>query len=217
MMGEYYSRMNKYVVLACISGGVFLAMLLFMQFDPDDYLMLDTWATHFARPFQTVPWVDWFAALTWLGSVTGIGVVAIATAAIVHRTPGLVLRLATLLAAEALSVEAVKSLIGRIRPDALPGIGPLHSFSFPSGHSASIIALYGFIAIVFIPRLPTRPLRIALAVLVLLIVLGVGVSRIVLAAHFFSDVLAGYLLGALWLALTLLTLPARERRASAVG
>ncbi|HWM02820.1 MAG TPA: phosphatase PAP2 family protein [Actinophytocola sp.] len=57
--------------------------------------------------------------------------------------------------------------------------------------------------LVFLPLLH-RTARRGLTVLAVAIVLTVGFTRMALGAHFLSDVLAGWLLGALWLLLTTL-------------
>lgn len=100
-----------------------------------------------------------------------------------------------------LSVSLVKSLIGRVRPPALPWLGQLHSYSFPSGHSASGMMLYGFVAIVVFLYMKKSLEKNLLLLALPLLILGIGISRIVLAAHYGSDVLAGFLLGGLWLSL----------------
>ena len=62
-------------------------------------------------------------------------------------------------------------------------------YSFPSGHSASSAAVYGSVARKMKPKLFT--------VLAFLLPLLVGFSRVVVGAHFPTDVLVGWALGAL--------------------
>ncbi|MGF6160251.1 membrane-associated phospholipid phosphatase [Ensifer sp. KUDG1] len=93
-------------------------------------------------------------------------------------------------------VHTLKVLIGRARPELFAELGAysLTPFatsdlyeSFPSGHSTAAGAFFGVFAML-LPRL--RPLFLVLA-------LTIGVSRVIVGAHYPSDVAAGLLLG-LW-------------------
>ena len=103
--------------------------------------------------------------------------------------------------ASTLSTHLLKLVFVRPRPDVL--LNQLETFSFPSGHATAAIALYGVLAYIF-SQLPKKTPRryVALIVLLLLIVL-VGFSRIYLGFHYLSDVIAGYAVGALWLAVSI--------------
>ncbi|MDB5194963.1 MAG: phosphoesterase PA-phosphatase [Parcubacteria group bacterium] len=200
------------LAFTAVFGAAFIALVGFMQFDPDDFVRMDAFAASLTHPLQTLPWVEFFIAITTLGSVTGVVAIAL-LAAVLLRSREAFIRLALLLIGESASVELIKSSIHRIRPDALPWIGALHSYSFPSGHATSAMALFGFIAIMGARRLHARYERIGLILLCAFLILAIGASRIVLAAHYFSDVLAGYLLGAFWVSFVLfLPLPKRVAR-----
>ena len=74
-----------------------------------------------------------------------------------------------------------------------------HSFSFPSGHAAIAVALYGFMAYFLIRNLKHISLKILTLITGIFIALLIGFSRMYLGVHYFSDVWAGFLIGALWL------------------
>lgn len=72
------------------------------------------------------------------------------------------------------------------------------SSSFPSGHATMAMALYGFIFYTIWTHEKhhlKNPFIIFLGILILL----VGASRLYLGVHYLSDVLAGYVIGLLWL------------------
>jgi len=107
--------------------------------------------------------------------------------------------LAVVLAVTAVLVFTLKAIIERARPCAsLDGIHALvfaapKDFSFPSGHAAGSFAFTVFLAKVLLRR-PT-PARRAMAIGLVTLAVGVGLSRIALGVHFPGDVIAGAILG----------------------
>ncbi len=92
----------------------------------------------------------------------------------------------------------LKTLINRPRP--LESIYVETSASFPSAHAALAIAIYGFLAFAALRHLKNWTVKLnAFFACVVLMVL-IGLSRLYLGVHFFSDVWNGYILGLVWLA-----------------
>jgi undecaprenyl-diphosphatase len=95
--------------------------------------------------------------------------------------------LATLILSHVL-VQLVKRTVARLRPAALPGCVALvrepDRFSFPSGHATATMSL----ALAYGTAFP------AWALSLLVLALLVGFSRVRLAVHYPSDVLAGQLI-----------------------
>ena len=94
----------------------------------------------------------------------------------------------------------LKALFRRARPLHDHGFIVEHSWSFPSGHAFGAIVFYGALAYVLLRLLPPRWHRAVIAVAVTMVGL-IGISRIALQVHYFSDVLAGFASGAVWLLL----------------
>ncbi len=98
--------------------------------------------------------------------------------------------------------ETFKMLINRPRPiaDLVKQIAtPLTSPGFPSQHVLFFMSLYGFLLYLAYTKLKNGPLRTILISVFAAMIFLVALSRIYLGAHWFSDVLGGYLLGFIWL------------------
>jgi undecaprenyl-diphosphatase len=109
-------------------------------------------------------------------------------------------------------VQLVKVIVERPRPEANSTLAEAGGFSFPSAHSATSVAVYATIAFILIRASRHGHSRIAVASLAAALVLAVGFSRVLLGAHYPTDVLAGWTFGALvaslcWLVASRMPLP----------
>jgi undecaprenyl-diphosphatase len=75
--------------------------------------------------------------------------------------------------------------------------------SFPSGHALNLTAIFGFLVYLVYVHIRSGWLRRLVMTLLALPILTIGLARVYAGAHWPSDVLGGYLLGLLWLALTI--------------
>ena len=96
-------------------------------------------------------------------------------------------------------VAVLKSVYERARPD-LGTVIPLpHSYSFPSGHAATAIVLYGALGLLLAERASSRLRAVGWLVGAALLAFAIGTSRVLLNVHFVSDVAAGFAVGLAWL------------------
>jgi membrane-associated phospholipid phosphatase len=100
----------------------------------------------------------------------------------------------------------VTAAVQRDRPDVVHLDPAPPTSSFPSGHTAAAVALYGCIAVIVIRELHPRWLAMLIAVLCWCVPVIVGASRLYRGMHHPTDVLFGYIGGGLWLAIVLATL-----------
>jgi undecaprenyl-diphosphatase len=91
--------------------------------------------------------------------------------------------------------DACKVFFHRARPEYWFAVHET-SRSYPSGHAVLVVAFYGFwTAVAWQSKLPDaakRWIRLAFAVLAI----AIGWSRLALGAHYVTDLVGGYLLGA---------------------
>jgi undecaprenyl-diphosphatase len=98
------------------------------------------------------------------------------------------------------------------RPRPVPFFGPIpRTYSFPSGHSLFSFCFYGVLAGLLTGRVRSTPARVLIWLVAALLALSIGLSRIYLGVHYPSDVIAGYLTGAIWAA-TMVALDRVRRR-----
>lgn len=97
-------------------------------------------------------------------------------------------------------IPVSKAVIGRARPVVeVPLVETPVNASFPSGHAMTAVVLWGTLTLIALPvvRRATRPWLVA----ALVVLVGVvGFTRLALGVHFLSDVVAGWTMGAAWLA-----------------
>jgi membrane-associated phospholipid phosphatase len=161
---------------------------------------LDIAANGFFGPYRHTPLIESFLWITTLGAgPTVLAVVIVASGLLATGERRALVRPLWLvyLGMEA-TVWSTKYAVGRIRPDFISAASAL-SPSFPSGHSAGSIAIYGFLAYVIALRLTDARQRAGIYLFTGGVVLAVGFSRIFLSLHFVTDVIAGYLIGGFWL------------------
>lgn len=170
------------VVWQVVAGGVLLA---------DDLVVGAEVREH------RYPWlVDVAAGVTAFGAAVVQGVLLVAVGVVVAwRVRGAGPLLVAGGAGLALGVAAggAKLLIGRARP---PVLDALHSggTSFPSGHTTSTTVAFG-IGYLLLTGLLSQRWRRPLAGAAIVVPVLVGLSRLYLDLHWFSDVLAGWALG----------------------
>ncbi len=97
---------------------------------------------------------------------------------------------------------SLKSLTRRPRPDH-PMVEGVTNFSFPSGHAFMSVAFYGLLIWLAAKYIPEKWKRNLLILLLTVLMLTIGFSRMYLRMHYTSDVIAGYSIGIIWLMLVL--------------
>ena len=143
---------------------------------------------------------------TWLGSTAVIVPVALVVGCffVLRRRQWRPLALLAIGVAIAVGLyDIVKPLVNRPRPPPAIWIGHYSGAAFPSGHATLSIAFYTILCVVLGAGRSPR-VKSALWSSAAIVVLVVGASRIYLGAHWLTDVVGGYALGAAWAAIVVI-------------
>jgi membrane protein DedA with SNARE-associated domain/membrane-associated phospholipid phosphatase len=149
----------------------------------------------------TPPLTTFFLIVTALGSIEAmvlLGVVVATFLAWGRRWVFLGSWLAAV-AGSAVLNRLLKGLFERPRPHFEHPLLVESSFSFPSGHAMESFVVYGMLAYFAVLAFRTWESRVAVVFGAALLVVLIGFSRMYLGVHYFSDVLAGYAAGGVWL------------------
>jgi undecaprenyl-diphosphatase len=184
--------------LAAAFLSIFLFAWLAESVAKDQTAQFDSYIRAAVHQWATPALTRFMFAVTWMGSV-GLAIVAILAFALFRHflwRRAAIWLLVTLTGAAILSL-GLKSAFHRPRPVPFFGHMP-HTYSFPSGHSLFSFCLYGVLAGLLADRAQSKLLRVLIWVIAAALILTIGLSRIYLGIHYPSDVLAGYLAGAIW-------------------
>ena len=108
-------------------------------------------------------------------------------------------------------VRLLKAHFERTRPVHEHTLTDSSGWSFPSGHAAGAMLVYGMLAYLMVRHTPGR-WHIPIAFISILLISFVGFSRVILQVHYLSDVLAGFVVAATWIALCVSAFEALRRR-----
>jgi membrane-associated phospholipid phosphatase len=169
----------------------------------DPLVLLDV-RLHNSVPLFRSTAMTWFMlALTEIGSPAVLWVVCIGGAliALSRGNRRLAATLVLAIAGTGLLSLILKTTIGFARPtDALIAA---HEASFPSGHLLSGAVVYGLLASLLLRSHMRRMTRAIGTALLLLLVVGIGLSRLYLGVHWPSDLLGSLALALICLAILL--------------
>jgi membrane-associated phospholipid phosphatase len=160
---------------------------------------VSAWLFNLRTPFLSLL-VYYF---TLLGNVYGVSLFTILVSLLLlrYRRGFYVLALLISVLGSGWAMQVTKLYFQRERPLQIAYYAPDATYSFPSGHATSAMAVAGILCYIILVEIKDKQLRRILWLFCVLYVLMIGFSRIYLGVHFLTDVAAGYLLGLLWVTL----------------
>lgn len=227
-----YAGANTALLISGAVGAVVFAVLLFASAnvyeavaDEDGISGLDQPVLDFARSLRSPAGERWVTAFTDQGGTVlmAFTAVTITAAMFAHWRRRSILTLMGIAAAGSLLFTAVgKTVVGRARPPLELAVAPYeYAPSFPSGHTLNSTVIALMLAYLAWWLSDRAWVRVSFPILGALWAIAMGLSRVYLGHHWFTDVVFGWLFGLAWLALlitvhrVLLRLEARTPQAGA--
>lgn len=187
---------NNYYLAASFCLVAFVILGYTVKFYPD-------WLVTFDQPIQELlrtPLTDgkttFFKAFTFLGnSTTLITLVAFTSLFLLLRKyySELLWVISTTAIGGGLNF-LIKFAYQRPRPSIEHLVEASH-YSFPSGHSMASIIFYGSLIVLVHLLLKNKTLQYGLTILLVLLIILIGTSRVYVGVHYPTDILGGFLLG----------------------
>ncbi|ULE33508.1 phosphatase PAP2 family protein [Mycobacterium sp. IDR2000157661] len=197
----WYSVVNLLVAAVLIWGAT--VALGFLVTSVAVLRSMDASVARWFADIRSEALTDVFFTISRIGDTSSVVAVLLVTAAILfaltdRRRPSLFLGVAV--GGEVLLFLAIARVVGRTRPDVehlSPGLPP--TSSFPSGHVAATMSLYGAVAVLIVlwSRSSWRYLALGAA---LLLAVAVAVARMYIGVHYVTDGVASILFVTTWLA-----------------
>ncbi|EJR60433.1 hypothetical protein IIO_03792 [Bacillus cereus VD115] len=162
--------------------------------------VMDTYVRGLVKGLQTESSLTFFSYFTKLGSAIGIVTILIISllvfwqkryyaAMIVYPMGILITHLVN---------KGIKEIVKRERPslnEALDALG----YSFPSGHAMLSIMTFGFLIYIIAANLKSVTGKYVITILMGILIVSIGLSRVILNVHYPTDILAGYCVGGILL------------------
>ncbi|MFA6273342.1 MAG: phosphatase PAP2 family protein [Candidatus Paceibacterota bacterium] len=170
-----------------------------MEFLISSLLTLDTSVANFFFELRNAELISFFSWVTLLGEWQVVVIGAVVVSLLLWLWPRrfyIIPLWITIISSEIFTFLA-KLAFHRPRPELAYYLE--NDFSFPSGHATIAVAFYGFLAYILFRETKSRGQKVIAILGGLIIILAIGLSRLYLGVHYFSDIGGGYLSGALGL------------------
>lgn len=188
------------IALIVVIGGINLFIELTDELTTDTLATYDQTITDYVISYRSPALTNYFIFVTHVGDFYGYLVVLVSSVLVsllVFKRWKYVAQITIVLALSAVSNMILKRFIDRARPG-IEHLVSVETLSYPSGHAMSAMAFYGFIIYLFYRFKMNLFLKVTVMLLLFILVLSIGISRIYLGVHFPSDIAGGFIAGFIW-------------------
>jgi len=188
------------IALIVVVGGINLFVELTETLKSDLLADYDQRITEFVISHRTPALTKYFIFVTHVGDIYGYAVVLgvfTVLSIVVYKRWKYAVQIVLVLALSAISNLILKRFVDRARPG-IEHMVSVETLSYPSGHAMSAMAFYGFLMYLFYRFKISVFLKVPIIILLGMLILSIGISRIYLGVHFPSDIAGGYIAGFIW-------------------
>lgn len=187
---------NKKIILILIS--IIVVVEIAEDVFQKEMIIYDVWAYKLVVESLRTEWLTPIIKLiTFLGSAPVLIAITILSIIII-KNKKIGLSVAANLVFIAFFNQTLKYIIQRPRPEGYRLVEE-SGFSFPSGHSMVSTAFYGYFMYLIFKKVKNKYLKWGLSILLSIIIVLIGASRVYLGVHYASDVLAGFFISIAYL------------------
>ena len=168
-----------------------LYLIIMIMLLLDKVSFLDNYIYKIIYSLRNSIWDFIFINITKMGNITIVLLIIIVLLLKLNRKNQEILSFTVIITV--LSNQIIKYIIKRPRPNHIRLIKQ-GGYSFPSGHAMISIALYGFLLYYIQINCKNKKKKVLLSLLLTILILTIGCSRIYVGVHYPTDIIGGYCL-----------------------
>ena len=194
------------IALIIVVGGINLFVELTETLKTELLAEYDQQITEYVISYRSPTLTKYFIFVTNVGDVYGYAIVLAGftlMSIFVFKNWKYISQIIFVVLLSAISNLILKRFVDRARPG-IEHMVSVETLSYPSGHAMSAMAFYGFLMFLFYKFKINVFLKIGVILLLGLLILSIGLSRIYLGVHFPSDIAGGYIAGFIWVVFCIL-------------
>ncbi len=195
--------------LTIFSFAIISNLLLLFDFTEDtinskEFIYIDSFIAHYFFSIRTESLARGFYLLSKLCDIPAVSLIGTAVCILffIKKKFHYVIGIITAILGSGISIYLGKNIFEIDRPHQYAYYQEIY-FSFPSGHATISVAFYGLLLYFLVRHISSFKTWGILAGIGFVFWILIGISRLYLCVHYLSDVIAGYILGFLWLLLSI--------------